>query len=122
MGGAERSRIGAGSQLDVIAVDHRVVLDERVVDLVVAIDRRIRHAVHDDQCAAETVPGQAVQVIVADDLAFVDDTDATGVIDPVAEKNIVLDQIVVAVSQRQRAARLKETGCRGRRCSRTCSR
>src|SRR5690606_14632242 len=40
--------IGARSKLDMRALDDRIVLDDGVLDLVIAIDRRIRHAIHDD--------------------------------------------------------------------------
>ena len=82
----------------------RVVLDHRILDLVVAIDRRVGNPVHYGQGDGESVTTQPVQVVVAHGLAFVDHPDAAGVVDAVAEKHVVLDQVVVAVAQGQGAA------------------
>ena len=41
-------------------------------------------------------------------LVFVDNADAAGVIDPVAEKHIALDGVVIAMPQRQGPAGLEE--------------
>src|SRR5690606_31479882 len=65
----------------------------------VAIDTRVGYAVHDDQCSAETVTGQTFEIIVADDLAFVDDSDSTGVIDTIAQENVAFHNVFVAVAQ-----------------------
>jgi len=76
--------------------------------LVVAVDRRIRHTVHDDEGAAKPVTGQAVHIVVANNLAFIDYADAARVINSIAEEDIILYDVVIAVSKRQRAARFKE--------------
>src|SRR5690606_16618863 len=111
-GGGERRRrallVAPGRQLDVVALQDRVTLDERIPDLAVAIDRRVRHAVHDHERAAEPGAGEAVEIVVADDLPLVDEPDTTGVGLPVAEERVVLDDVAVAVAQRQRAAGLEE--------------
>src|SRR5210317_2657870 len=52
--------------------------------------------------------GQSVQVVVADGLALVDDADAARVINTITKEDVVLDEIVVAVAQRQRTSRLEE--------------
>ena len=100
--------VAPGRQFEVAAVDHGVVFDHRVLNLVVAVDGRVRHAVHDGQRTGEAMAGQALQVVVADRLPLVDDPDTARVVDTVAEEHVVLDQVAVAVAQGQGAARLDE--------------
>ena len=51
---------------------------------------------------------EPVQVVVANCLALVNYADTTRVVNPVAKKDIVLNQVAVAVPERQRAAGLIE--------------
>ena len=100
--------VAAGGQFDVAAVDDGVVFDHRVLHPVVAVDGRVRHAVHHHQRAAEAPAGEAEKVVVAHGLARVDDADAAGVVGAVAEKDVAFHQIAVAVAQRQGAAGFQE--------------
>ena len=109
VGGRRRTLfVAARAKLHMVAVDDRVVLDDGIDDRVVAVERRVRHAVHDHQRAAETMAGQPVHVIVAHHLVGVDDADAAGVVRAVAQKHVVLHEGTVAMAQRQRAARFEK--------------
>ena len=100
--------VGAGRQRHPRAVDHGVALDQRIVDLDIAVERRVRDAVHHRQRARESGAAKALHIVVAHDLVAVDDADAAGVVLAVPEKDVALDQIVVAMPQGQRPARAEK--------------
>jgi len=66
----------------------------------VAVQRRVGDAVHDGQRAGEATAAQAFRVVAAHDLVAVDDPDAAGVLLAVAQEDVPLDQVAVAVAHR----------------------
>ncbi len=80
-------------------------MDARIGDLMITVDRRIGHAVHDAQSAFQVAARQSFQIIVAYRLIAVDDADSGGIGDAVAQKHVAFDQIAVAVAQHERPLR-----------------
>ena len=96
-----------GGQGDADAVDDRVALDPRARHLMIAVDRRVGHAVHHRDRAREILAREALEVVVAHDLVAVDDAHAAGVGDMLAEEDVALDEVAVAVAQHEGALRFE---------------
>src|SRR3546814_9636186 len=88
---------------DVCSSDLAVALDARVRDLMVTVDHRIGHAVHHRDRALERAAREPLEIIVANGLVAVDDAHAAGVGHALAEEDVALDEIPVAVTQHKGA-------------------
>ncbi len=75
-----------------------------IIHLVIEINWRIWHAIHNCETAAKSVPGKAFHIIITNSLIAVDNSDPTGVVDAIAKKHIVFNYVAIAVAQCQRAS------------------
>ena len=91
-----------------VAIDDDVVVHEGINNRVVSINRAVRDAVHDNECATKSVAGQSRQIIISNRLVFIDNSDAAGIGYSVAQEVIVLDKRVMTVPHGQSALALKK--------------
>ncbi|MNV28197.1 hypothetical protein D3C71_1193810 [compost metagenome] len=82
-------------------LDEAVAFDHRVIDLLVAVQRRVVGTGHHTQRRGEVVAGNAFEVIVAHGLVAIDHTHPAGMRLAMAEEHIALDPIAMAVAQHQ---------------------
>ena len=92
------------SELYIIAINDGVIFHHSAINLIIPIDRRVRHAVHDDKSSTKTRPLNPFKIIITDRLMFINDADTSRMLNIISKKHIAFNQIVTAVAHRQSAA------------------
>ena len=91
-----------------ITIDEGIIQEFPSVDLVITVDGRVGHPVHNHQCTTEPKALQVIKVIIDGLVPFVDDPYTPRVLLPVSEEKISLRYIIVSMTVSKGAAAFVE--------------